>query len=147
MRAYVCVLIVLLVTPNMKGQSINTKKVAIEGYDVVAYHKGKALQGTNRLSAQIDDVYYHFSNEENKNLFEKDPEKYLPKYGGFCAIGIAKYNGKYDIDPEDFLIDDGELYLFCPNVIDKWIADKENLKKKADSKWPGIKEKPKKKRK
>lgn len=145
MKVNIFILGVLLVSLCAKAQSVNNKKVAIEGYDVVAYYEGKAVEGTAALSVKIDDAYYHFSSEDNKILFEENPSKYLPKYGGFCAIGIAKYNGKYDIDPEDFLIDNNELYLFCPDQINNWIEDQENLKKKANAKWPKIKEKPKKK--
>ncbi len=145
MKFYVFVLGVLWGFLATHAQSVNIKTVAIEGYDVVAYHKGRALEGTAALQVKMDDVYYYFSNEENRILFKQDSKKYLPKYGGFCAIGIAKYNNKYDIDPEDFLIDGGELYLFCPNVLDEWISDKENLKEKANMKWIKIREKPKKK--
>ncbi|AXT62575.1 hypothetical protein D1816_20165 [Aquimarina sp. AD10] len=141
MKVCAFIIAVFLILYNLQAQSINIKKVAIEGYDVVAYHKGQAIEGTNRLSVKIRDVFYHFSSIENKALFKKNPKKYLPKYGGFCAIGIAIYDGKYNIDPEDFLIDNGELYLFCPDQIDNWIADQENLKRKAEIEWLKMEEK------
>ncbi len=119
-----------------ENKSINAKKVAVEGYDIVSYHVDQiASLGSSKFSVPIDDVYYYFNSAEHRDLFQKAPEKYLPKYGGFCAIGIALYDGKYDIDPEDFLIDDGELYLFCPGEIDNWKADQDNLKKLAELKW------------
>ena len=127
---------------NIQAQSLNVKQVAIHGYDVVAYHRGQALQGTDRLSAQVGETHYYFTSEENRKLFEANPTKYLPKFGGYCAIGIAIYDGKYDIDPEDFLIDDGELYLFCPDQIDNWKADQANLKKKAETEWLRLKDSP-----
>jgi len=117
-------------------KSINAKLVAVEGYDIVSYHvDSEAKHGKSQINSQIGDVFYYFSSVENMKLFDQDPKKYLPKYGGFCAIGIALYDGKFDIDPEDFLIDDGELYLFCPDQLDNWKEDQENLKKLADEKW------------
>lgn len=121
---------------NYKNKTVNAKKVAVEGYDIVAYHvDNKAIHGSSKLSVLLEDVHYYFSSEKNKKLFEKEPEKYLPKYGGFCAIGIALYDGKFDIDPDDFLIDNGELYLFCPGEIGNWKAEQESLKQKADLEW------------
>ncbi len=128
----------------ISAQTINIKEVVVHGYDVVAYHDGRALQGTDKLSVKLNDVYYHFSSAENRELFKSNPENYLPKFGGFSAIGIAIYDGKYDIDQEDFLIDDGELYLFCPDQIDNWIANQENLKKKTEIEWLRLKNKIKK---
>ncbi len=142
MKLYFFLLVIMLSScdgeaqhANHKNKAINQKKVAVEGYDVVAYHLGEAKHGRSQEFVKVDDVFYYFSSEENRKLFEGDPHKYLPKYGGFCAIGVAIYDGKYDIDPEDFLIDDGELYLFCPDQLDNWIADQENLKKLADIEW------------
>jgi hypothetical protein len=31
---------------------------------------------------------YQFENPENAALFEMEPQRYLPQYGGFCAWGI-----------------------------------------------------------
>ncbi|WP_394750192.1 YHS domain-containing (seleno)protein [Spongiimicrobium salis] len=135
MKRYLLVFGILLGSLSIRGQQVNHKKVAVHGYDLVAYFQGRAIQGTSVLSAKVEDVYYHFSSAENRALFQKNPQQYLPKFGGFCAIGIAMYDGKYDIDPEDFLIDGGALYLFCPDQLENWKADRENLKKKAEVEW------------
>ena len=121
------------------GQHLNIQSVAFQGYDIVAYYTlNQAIQGTDKLSLKIDEVHYYFSSQENLMLFNANPQKYTPKYGGWCAIGIAIYDGQYPVDPESFLFDDGELYLFCPGEIDNWIADQENLKKQADIEWAKI---------
>jgi len=141
MKTNFAFILLVLLSIGLNAQSINVKRVEADGYDLVSYHiDAKAVEGSDKLSVQIDDVHYYFSSVEHQILFEKTPEKFLPKYGGYCAIGIAIYDRKYNVDPEDFLIDDGELYLFCPGEIDNWITDKENLKKLADQKWPVMKE-------
>jgi len=122
-----------------QGQAFNTKEVAYEGYDVVAYHEAhQAIQGSHRLSVVLDGIHYYFSNTENLLLFKKSPQKYMPKYGGYCAIGVAWHSERYDIDPEDFLIDEGKLYLFCPDQLENWKAKKDSLKIEADLHWSAM---------
>ena len=95
------------------GQSINTKSVALEGYDLVGYFtKNQAVQGSDKLSVEVDGIHYYFSSVENQKLFKAHPQKYMPECGGFCAMGVAGSNGKFPVDPENFQITDGKLYLF-----------------------------------
>jgi YHS domain-containing protein len=64
------------------------------GYDLVEYHNLQASQdgvvGKESISHRHTNGYlYYFSTQANKELFIQNPDKYLPKYGGFCAWGIA----------------------------------------------------------
>lgn len=36
-----------------------------------------------------DGVAYYFASEEAKKQFAENPEKYMPQYGEFCALGVA----------------------------------------------------------
>jgi len=63
--------------------NIDTENVATHGFDLVSYHtKEKPEKGKSNLSSVYEDVSYLFSSKKNKNSFDKNPEKYLPAYGG-----------------------------------------------------------------
>ena len=116
------------------------KKVAIQGYDPVAYFvQKKAVKGKSTLASTYDGVVYYFSSQANKDLFLKNPSSYEPQYGGWCAFAMGDYGEKVEINPETFKIIDGKLYLFYNaffnNTLKSWNKDETNLKKKADTNW------------
>ncbi|NMH24362.1 YHS domain-containing (seleno)protein [Flavobacterium solisilvae] len=119
------------------------KKVAIQGYDPVAYFvQKKAVKGKSTLASTHDGVVYYFSSQANKDLFLKNPSSYEPQYGGWCAFAMGDYGEKVEINPETFKIIDGKLYLFYNaffnNTLKSWNKDETNLKKKADTNWKKI---------
>jgi YHS domain-containing protein len=116
------------------------KKVAIQGYDPVAYFKqGKALKGKKELIATYEGVVYQFSSVANKDLFVKNPATYEPQYGGWCAYAMGSSGEKVEINPETFKIIDGKLFLFYNayfnNTLKSWNKDEVSLKAKADANW------------
>ncbi len=117
--------------------------LAIQGYDPVSYFKlNKAIKGKKELSYLFDGVTYHFATKENKDDFQKLPQKYEPQYGGWCAYAMGSSGDKVEINPETFKIIDGKLYLFYNaffnNTLKSWNKDEKNLKSKADSNWKKI---------
>jgi YHS domain-containing protein len=115
-------------------------KVAILGYDPVGYFiQGKAIKGKKEISASYQGVTYQFSSNGNKETFLKNPSKYEPQYGGWCAYAMGSANKKVEINPETFKIIDGKLYLFYNayfnNTLKSWNPDEANLKVKADNNW------------
>lgn len=115
-------------------------KIAIQGYDPVAYfNQSKAVKGKKELSASYQGVIYQFSSNKNKADFFKNPSKYEPQYGGWCAYAMGQSGEKVEINPETFKITDGKLYLFYNayfnNTLTKWNKNEKNLKSKADSNW------------
>lgn len=115
-------------------------KIAIQGYDPVAYFtQKKALKGKPALAATYEGVTYNFSSQTNKDLFLKNPAGYEPQYGGWCAYAMGANGEKVEINPETFKIVDGKLNLyynaFFNNTLKSWNKDEVNLKKKADANW------------
>lgn len=115
-------------------------KVAIQGYDPVAYfNQGKAVKGKKEILASYLGVIYKFSSNENKDAFLKNPSKYEPQYGGWCAYAMGSAGEKVEINPETFKIIDGKLYLFYNayfnNTLKSWNKDESDLKSKADNNW------------
>jgi YHS domain-containing protein len=119
------------------------KKVAIQGYDPVAYFKqGKALKGKKELVATYEGIVYQFSSVANKDLFVKNAAAYEPQYGGWCAYAMGSSGEKVEINPETFKIIDGKLFLFYNayfnNTLKSWNKDEVGLKVKADANWKKI---------
>jgi YHS domain-containing protein len=117
--------------------------LAIEGYDPVAYFlQGKAIKGNKDLTVTQQGVLYYFSSLANKEEFKKNPAKYEPQYGGWCAYAMGAENEKVNVDPKTFKIVDGKLYLFYNrffnNTLPEWNKDETNLKTKADKNWTTI---------
>jgi len=118
-------------------------EVAVGGYDPVAYFKSnKAIKGKKDLSVYNQGVIYYFSSVENKEEFKKNPAKYEPEYGGWCAYAMGAKGEKVSVDPETFKIVNGKLYLFYNsffnNTLKSWNKDETGLKAKADVNWKKI---------
>lgn len=113
--------------------------VGAGGYDVVAYHsEGQAQRGTGWHVANHKDTIYLFASKKNRKAFLKNPDKYLPQYGGYCAYGLA-VGKKFYADPTVWKVVDGKLYLNLDTKIQKKFDSElaENIKK-ADANWPGL---------
>jgi len=150
------IFITLLLTATIAGSStaqdesalrnkiFNLEKgIAIQGYDPVAYFtSNKAIKGSKDLAVVFEGVSYYFSSIENKEAFKKNPAKYEPQYGGWCAYAMGHDGSKVEIDPETFKIIDNKLYLYYNkyfnNTLKTWNKDEANLKSHADVNWKKI---------
>ncbi len=117
-----------------------TKKGAINGYDVVAYFtEGRAVEGKPELVYRYENADWHFSSNETLAAFKADPAKYLPQYGGYCAFGCSR-GYKAPTEADAFTIVAGKLYLnYNKEVRTEWNKDRDALIKKADANWPSVK--------
>lgn len=120
-------------------------KPAIQGYDPVAYFPGptgtpgEAKKGVKEFAYTYRGVTYWFATRANLDAFKKEPGKYEPAYGGWCAYAMGATGEKVEIDPKSFKITDGRLYLFYKDFFNdtraKWTKDEKNLNTKADANW------------
>lgn len=121
-----------------RPRNVNVDKsgVILHGYDAVAYFKQhKPVKGNPAIKSSYQGATYLFASAGDKADFDKNPAKYVPQYGGFCAHGMS--SGKTDdIDPNAFLVYKGKLYVcasqpalkeFQGNILD-------NIQK-ADDNW------------
>jgi YHS domain-containing protein len=88
-------------------------RVMLKGADVVAYWLpgGGYKQGNPSIKSAFENITFYFSSAENKALFDKEPTKYLPQYGGYCTNGIV-YSIPWGGDADSFVMMDGKLYMF-----------------------------------
>ena len=144
MKLVITLFAILFFTIVQAQENINLKNgYAAEGYDVVAYFNNKAIKGDTKITYNYKDVKYSFSTNKNLETFKKNPEMYVPQYGGYCAYAIAVNNEKVSINPKSFLILDDKLYLFYNswgvNTLEKWKDEgPEKLQKQANSNWNNL---------
>lgn len=88
------------------------ERVMLAGHDVVAYWSlGRHALGSPQFKSVYEGVTFRFMSAEHKALFDKEPAKYLPQYGGYCANGIA-YGIPWGGDADSWRIDNGRLFIF-----------------------------------
>lgn len=112
---------------------------AISGYDPVAYfQQNAAVRGSGFHTAVHAGETYLFSSEKNKEEFKKNPSKYVPQFGGFCAFGVS-LGKKFYADPTVFAVVNNKLYLNLDKDIQaKWNAEQSKMIKDADVAWKKI---------
>ena len=125
-----------------KSEVFSPSDKAIRGYDPVAYFtEGKAVKGNENLTYHWHDADWYFSSTQNLNSFSKNPDKYVPQYGGYCAYGLSEGH-KAPTDPDAWTIVDGKLYLnYSKDVRTKWRENEKERIQKADKNWPQLKDK------
>ena len=128
--------------------NLDNNSLAVNGYDVVAYFslqaKDNAVKGKPEFSYQWAGAVWQFSSQENLDKFKAQPEKYAPKYGGYCAYAAAR-NYLFSIDPNAWTVEKGELYLNANKRTRKrWLKNTTDEISQADKNWPSLKEKAKK---
>ena len=99
---------------------------------------GKAKKGKAALSHTHGGVTYRFTSEKTRELFKKNPAKYEPAYGGWCAFAMAD-GKKVSINPKSFKVTNGRLFLFYTSLLTNtrksWVKKEGSLLPKADANW------------
>ena len=130
----------LLLAAQM-GAKINKTStgLAIKGYDAVAYFEdGRPVKGDAAYQFQWNGATWRFSSADHREAFKKDPERYAPQYGGFCAYGVSEGHTA-PVDPEAWSIVGGKLYLnYDKKVREDWKKDADAKIRKADRNWPEL---------
>ena len=122
--------------------NLDKNGLALQGYDPVAFFaENKPIKGSPDFKSSYQGATYLFASAENKLRFEKEPAKYEPAFGGFCAFGVSR-NKLVEIDPEAFQIVDGRLLLqYSKGVRDDFNKDPKGNLAKANANWPALVEK------
>ncbi|MGH7348418.1 MAG: YHS domain-containing (seleno)protein [Candidatus Rokuibacteriota bacterium] len=117
----------------------NGAPLALGGYDVVAYFtEGKPVVGQAAHEAGWNGARWRFASAEHRDRFLKEPERFAPRYGGYCAFAVSRgYTAT--VAPEAWRIVDGRLYLnYSTDVQKLWEQDIPGNVQKADTSWPGV---------
>lgn len=124
-----------------KSEVFINKGYAVNGYDVVAYfNQGKPVEGKKTFLYQWHDANWIFSTKQNLDSFSRNPEKYAPQFGGYCAYGVSEGH-KATTEPDAWTIVDGKLYFnYNKDVQQLWKKDIPGRIKKAEENWVKVKD-------
>lgn len=124
-----------------KANNIDNSNIALQGYSPVSYADlNLAQKGVKEFKSEHEKIVYYFTSAEQKATFDRNPNKYLPEYGGYCAFG-AYAGAKFRVDPTKFISKNGKYYLFLNNLeLDAkqlWLNEKshDKLAAAADGNW------------
>jgi YHS domain-containing protein len=116
--------------------NVDAQGVGAHGYDPVAFFtEGKAVRGAPQWQSAYGGATYYFQSSADRGLFDKEPAKYAPQYGGYCAMALTM--GKLeDVDPNYFLVHEGKLLLQRNEKAHMMFSkDPEGNHRKADQNW------------
>ena len=98
----------------------------------------KPARGNPKIQSEYEGAKYYFVSAEHKSLFDANPAKYAPAYGGYSG-SAASLDRLSPISPEWFQILDGRLILqHNKKATDKFNADQKGNILKANQNWPGL---------
>ncbi|HQR01781.1 MAG TPA: YHS domain-containing (seleno)protein [Ferruginibacter sp.] len=119
--------------------NVDEHGVILDGYDAVAFFTdNKPVKGDPAFQYTYQDAIYYFATNEHKQLFQQDPEKYKPQFGGWCAYAVSL--GRIaPIDVNTFSITDGRLVIqHNERAVKGWNKDVAGNLVKADKYWPAV---------
>ena len=120
--------------------SINTKdELAVHGYDAVSYFTdGKPQHGAAQFEYMWHGARWQFVSAQHRDQFAKNPERYEPQFGGYCALAVSL--GRIaDGDPEQWAVVNDKLFLNNnPRAKAAWDEDRPGNIVLGQHNWPLI---------
>ena len=113
--------------------------LAISGFDPVAYYTDAvALPGRESLEYAYAGAVWRFLNEGNRAAFMAYPDLYMPRFGGYDPVGVARGAGVAG-DPRHWLVIDNKLFLFfTPQARAAFSNASQRMAAEAVAHWPAV---------
>ena len=113
--------------------------VARDGQDVVAYFTQKRpVQGNKNFTHRWNGATWQFSSASHRDLFVKNPQKYAPQYGGYCAKAASDGYLATTV-PSAWEVRNGKLYLnFSADAQKEWLQNTPQKIVQANRNFPRI---------
>lgn len=124
------------ISPANVVEMDGNERVMLKGADVVAYFDQSAyVQGSASIKSTFEKITFYFATLEHKSMFDKEPMKYVPQFGGYCANGLA-YGIPWGGDADTWRIFDGKLFIFGGATSrDAFLLDVSKNRQYADKYW------------
>ena len=130
-----------LMAQDKMANNVDNSNIALQGYSPVSYlDMGLAQKGSKQFKSEHNKIAYYFTSADQKAAFDRNPSRYVPQYGGFCAFGT--YAGaKFRPDPNKFIVKGDKYFLYLYNLeLDAkqlWVAENNHAKLMsiADENW------------
>jgi len=141
-RAFLALIVLSAVSSFAAGKqllNLDSNGIAIQGYDPVAFFtEHKPVKGVRQFHSEYNGAKYLFASADDKTAFDKEPAKYEPQFGGYCAYGASR--GKTaPIKIEAWqIVNDRLLMQYDLDIKGEFNKDQQGTLKKADQNWPGL---------
>ena len=114
--------------------------LALYGVDPVAYFTDrKPVVGRAAFELRYAGAVWRFDNEGNRAAFAADPKVYMPRFGGYDPVGVARGVSTPGY-PELWVVLEDRLYLFyTAQARAAFIADPAATVAAAVARWAGVK--------
>jgi YHS domain-containing protein len=122
----------------------DAEDLALEGFDPVVYFRkfyfgriSLPQEGLAEITGVHNDSIYRMASPEHQQLFMLCPSRYVPAFGGYCAVKVAQ--GVLEVaDPTIYDIVEGRVVVFSTFAdFTQWQRDPE-LYAKAKASWPSL---------
>ena len=119
--------------------NVDKSGVILDGYDPVAFFTdNKPVMGASAYQSTYHGAIYHFASADHKATFDKEPAKYEPQFGAFCAYAVS-VGRTAAIDVNTFSIINGRLVVqHNARAVGLWNKDPQTSLKHADKYWPAV---------
>jgi hypothetical protein len=113
--------------------------LAIGGFDPVAFYTdGRSRLGSPDLELPYGGAIWRFSNIGNREAFAARPDVYMPQFGGYDPLGVARGVAVAG-NPSFWLVSGGRLFLFYDrDRRETFTANVERIVAAAERKWPDV---------
>jgi hypothetical protein len=113
--------------------------LAIGGFDPVAYFvEAEPMLGKGDFEYAMAGTVWRFRNEGNRAAFVDKPEVYMPRFGGYDPVAVARDVGVPG-DPRLWLIVEDRLYLFySPEARTTFADNVKTIVEAAGRSWPAV---------
>lgn len=113
--------------------------LAISGFDPIAYFTDQAaLPGKAEFEVRHASAVWRFRNPGNRAAFAAHPDLYMPQFGGYDPVGLARGVAVAG-DPRVWMVVATRLYLFyLPEHRTAFAADSERVTVAAERQWPSV---------
>jgi hypothetical protein len=113
--------------------------LAIHGFDPVAYFTdAKATIGREELELSLGGVAWRFRNLGNRAAFAEYPHIYMPRFGGYDPVALARGVATPG-HPHLWLVADDRLYLFHSlDAQSTFAADPSRAVAAAEARWAKV---------
>ena len=120
--------------------STDSRGIALGGYDIITYYRDDAQLGSPDYRYDYDGASFLFTSAVNREKFARQPQTFMPQYGGHCAFGMS-FGALVEPDPESYTVENGRLYMNASPMVRRfwrWFGNVED----ADAHWRDLLERP-----
>ncbi len=113
--------------------------LAMSGFDPVAYFTdAKPKFGRPDMELNLGGAVWRFRNEGNRAAFAEHPDVYMPRFGGYDPVAIAR-GTSVPGHPLFWAVVGGRLYLFYSDTARAaFVAEPGRIIDAAERKWPEV---------